>query len=315
MTKENDNGKFIGSRDLAASITQTAANKLLNSVSFPFTLLDITNPPPGNLLTTSSVNDDEVKFPDKVVKEYLNDIIGSIDPLSTQSPNVDSCFYSEALSNLSVTIESAKAYLTANNEAAKSNIKFEGPEKKFAQDILDAGIEGFANVKGIEFKAICSKLRVIADNKPDLALNGNRIGVSNSKIITQATGELWWYHPTFHCSRLCTRWSVTWGWDRVASLSVSLKIDLDGYVEIIVNGKVLTAKLNINKLRLDYPILKEIPLEVIANRALAHKQLPIFDAGNFIACLPVINSRFSIDSINIPIGNGSIDIEIAIREI
>lgn len=271
--------------------------------------------PPGNLLTTKSVNDDEVILAEKIVKQYLKEIADSVNPLSTQSPNNDSKFYSEALSNLSVTIESAKAYLNANAEAERTKTKFEGPHKKFAQDILDGGIEGLWSIKGIEFKAICSHLGVVADNKPNLALNGTTVSISNSKITTQATGELWWYHPTLHCSRWCTRWSVTWGWDRIASISVSIRVDLDGFVQITVNGKILNANLHINKLRLDYPILREIPLEGIANRVLGSKQIPIFDAGGFVASVPIINSRFAIDSISIPNNSGSIEIDIAIKQV
>jgi hypothetical protein len=313
---KKSNKKLLGAgTDLSALINQSAADKLLNSVNFPLVLVNTTNPPPGSILSLKAVNDDEVTLEEAVVKKYLKDIVASINPLSTQSPNADSKFYSEALSNLSVTIESAKAYLNANGEAAKAKTKFEGPSKKFAQDILDGGVEALWSIKGIEFKAICSQLKITADNKPNLSLNGTKVSVSNSKITTQATGELWWYHPTFHCSRLCTRWSVNWKWSRIASISVSIRVDMDGYVEISVNGKLLYARLHINKLRLDYPILREIPLEGIANRVLGNKQIPIFDAGSFIASVPIINTRFAIDSISMPNTNGSIEIDIAIKQV
>ena len=305
------------SADLAGLINQSSADKLLNSVAFPFMLIDISNPPPGNLLTNKGINEDEVTLSEKIVTKLLKEIAESAKIISTESPKTDSKFYSEALSNLAPTIESAKSFLKAKDDAdnAKPPIPFEGPPIKFAEDILKNGVEGLGNIKGIEFRAICSKLQVIADNKPNLHLNGSNISISNSKITTNATGELWWYHPTLHCSRWCTRWSVTWGWDRVASISVSVRVDLDGYVEIRINGKIVCANLHINKLRLDYPILREIPLEGIANRILANKQIPVFDASSFVACIPVLNSRFAIDSISIPISNGLIEIDIAIKQV
>ncbi len=315
MAKKIKKKILMGSKDLAASINQTTADKLLNSVNFPLTLVNITNPPPGNLLSTKEVNEGEIILAELIVKKYLKDIVASVNPLSTNSPNPDNKFYSEALTNLAGTIESAQAYLNALEKGKKDGKNVEGPDKKYAEDIRDGGIEGLVNIKGIEFRAICSKLRVIADNKPNLALNGSKVDVSNSKITTQATGELWWYHPTIHCSRWCTRWSVNWSWDRIASVSISVRVDLDGYVEISVNGKMLNANLHINKLRLDYPILREIPLEGIANRVLSGKQIPIFDAGSFIASVPVINSKFAIDSISIPNTTGSIDIDIAIKQV
>jgi hypothetical protein len=306
---------LMGSKDLAASINQTTADKLLDSVNFPLTLVNVTNPPPGNLLSTKEVNDDEVILAEAIVKQYLKEIAGSVSTGSTKSPNSDNRFYSEALSNLSGTIENAQAYLNARKKANEEGKEFEGPDEEYAIGIRDGGIEGLVKIKGIEFKAICSKLQVIADNKPNLSLNGSKVSVSNSKITTQATGELWWYHPTIHCSRWCTRWSVSWSWSRIASVSISVRVDLDGYVEIIVNGKILNAKLHINKLRLDYPILREIPLEGIANRVLSGKQIPIFDAGSFVASVPIINSKFAIDIISIPNTTGSIDIDIAIKQV
>jgi len=303
------------STDLSALINQSAADKLLNSVSFPLTIVNVTTPPPGNLLSKNSTNSDEVFFPEKTVIALLKQISDSANSTSTQTPSQDKKFYSEALSNLSTTIESAKAYLDAKSEAKRKKEPFSGEFDDFANSILEDGITGLYKTKGIEFRAICSKLQVVADNKPNLTLNGTRVGISNSKITTNATGELWWYHPTLHCRRWCTQWSVTWSWDRVASVSVSIRVDLDGYIQVSVNGKVLNANLHINKLRLDYPILREIPLEGLANRVLANKQIPIFDAGSFVASIPIINSRFAIDSIGIPNNNGSIEIDIAIKQV
>jgi hypothetical protein len=309
--------KQLASKDLNAAINQSTANKLLNSTVFPLLIVNTTNPPPGVLITTESVNEDEIILSKEAVANLLKEIMKAVDPKSTRTPGGDVKVYSEALSNLSQTIESAKAFLRAKKEAESTvpPTPFEGPDPAYVQSILDNGIEGLANIQGIEFKVICSKLQVIADNKPTLTLNGPNISVSNSKITTNATAELWWYHPTLHCSRFCTNWSITWGWDRIASASASVRVDFDGYASVIVNGKVLFASLHINKLRLDYPILREIPLEGIANRVLANKQIPIFDAGNFIASIPIINSRFVIDGIYIPVVAGGIEIDIEIKQI
>jgi|GEM_PF-6399616 len=309
--------ELLASQDLSASLNQSAANKLLDSVVFPLLLVNTTNPPPGIQLTTESVNEDEIILSKDVVTALLQEVVKSADPKSTRIPGREISVYNEALSNLTKTIESAKAYLRAKQEAENTvpPTPFEGPDAKFVQSMLDNGIEGLANIQGIQFKVICSKLQIIADNKPGLSLNGPTITVSSLKITTNATAELWWYHPTLHCSRFCTNWSITWGWDRVASASASVRVDFDGYASVVVNGKLLLAYLHINKLRLDYPILREIPLEGIANRVLANKQIPIFDAGNFVASIPVINSRFAIESIDIPIITNGIEIDISIKQI
>ncbi|HEY1870149.1 MAG TPA: hypothetical protein VGG71_03780 [Chitinophagaceae bacterium] len=319
MNNSNTKSKAVISKDLLASISQSAVDKLLNSAAFPLVLVNTTNPPPGIVITTENADSDEIILTPEAVAKLLHEISSSVNHTRTRipEPRSDSMFYSEAISNLSETIESAKSYLTARTSAGntKPPTPFEGPDPAYAQSILDGGIEGLASIKGIEFKLICSKLQVIADNKPNLTVNGPIVSITNSKITTNATAELWWYHPTFHCSAFCTHWSVTWSWDRVASVSASLRVDLDGYVTVVVNGKILYASLHINKLRLDYPLLRDIPLEGIANRVLATKQIPIFDAGNFIASIPIINSRFSIDAIDIPSISGGLEIDIAIKQI
>jgi hypothetical protein len=313
---------LVSGNDLSAKIDQSAADKLLNSVAFPLTLVSVSTPPPGNLLTQEVANDYEVILSATRVQELL-DAFSKASQTNIQStsdiPDDETKFNLEALGNISETIESAKACLRAMEEPqtpTSAGQIFSFPDKAYLEGIVKGGVEGLLKTtKGLEVKAICSDLRVIANNKPNLGLNGPKVSISNSKINVKATGELWAKIPSFHCSRWCTRWTISWRWVRLASVSVSITVDLDAYIEILINGKILNAKAHINKLRLAYPILKEIPLEAIANSQLKNKLIPIFDAGSFIACVPVVNSRFGIESISIPNVAGSIEIDIAIKQV
>ncbi|MDO8999675.1 MAG: hypothetical protein Q7W45_07920 [Bacteroidota bacterium] len=318
----SNTNSLAGGNDLSAKIDQTAADKLINSVKFPLTLVSLSTPPPGILLTEEVANDNEIILKAERVKELLDAFAkASLTNIQSTSeiPDDETKFNLEALGNISETIESAKACLRAMEAPQTPTTAgqlFSFPDKAYLEAIVNGGVEGLLETtKGLELKAICSDLRVIADNIPNLGLNGTKVSISNSKITVKATGQLWARIPSFHCSRWCTRWTISWRWVRLASVSVSVTVDLDAYIEILPKGKILNARAHINNLRLAYPILKEIPLEKIANSQLEDKLIPIFDAGSFIACVPVVNSRFGIESISIPNVAGSIQIDIAIKQV
>lgn len=313
---------LIAGNDLSARIDQTAANKLLDSVAFPFTLVHNTTSPPGYLYTADPVNENEVILSRAKIQELLNAFAAAGNPSTSTAPGNDDAeakFNSEALSNIAQSIESAKACLRAMDEPqiqTSTGQTFSFPDRAMVKGIVDGGVAGLLNsTTGLEMKAICSELKVIANNRPNLSLNGQSVGIGNSQINVRATGELWGRIPSLHCSRWCTNWTLTWRWVRLASVSVSVTVALDAGIQIIVNGKILNAKVHVNRLRLDYPILREIPLEGIANNQLENKLVQIFDAGSFIACLPVINSKFGIESITIPNNPNCIQIEIGIKQL
>lgn len=307
--------------DLSAVLGQSAVNKLLNAIKFPFTLFEQNTPPPKSL-SGGEVADNEVALEKEKVQKLLKSIAQSAKTYNKKKPvdfTAEERFYSEALGNISEVIQSAKDCLKVMDGPQTQTTAgqvFSYPDREYLQKIVDGGIENLLDTaKGLELKAICSHLEVAANNKPDVTLNGAVVSIANSKITVKATGELWAHIPTFHCSRWCTRWTISWKWERLASISISIIIAMDGYVKIVINGKVVNAQLHFNSLRLDYLILREIPLEVIANKVLQNKLIPVFNAADFVACVPVINSRFAIDSIAIPNTNGNIEIDINVKQL
>ena len=70
-----------------------------------------------------------------------------------------------------------------------------------------------------------------------------------------------------------------------------------------------------DKLRLDYPILDQIPLEGLANLALRNKTLFAYDAAQLIATVPVLKSRFTVDSISLPASSNSLPVSVVIRQV
>jgi hypothetical protein len=316
----SEKNTFAAGKDLSAKIDQSAADKLLNSITFPFTFVDVQTRPPGLLYSSDKKGEQEILLDNAKVQELLDGFAKANSIKTMKAPNdLEAKFNSEGLSNISQTIETARACLQAQQGSQTPTTTgqvFSFPDKKELQAIVDGGVEGLLKTtKGLAMKVICSELKITANNKPNLGLNGSKISIGNANFNVKATGELWAHIPSFHCSRWCTNWTVTWRWVRLASITVSVTLALDCYVEIVVNGKIVYAKAHINKLRLAYPILKEIPLEGIANSQLSNKLIQVFDAGSFVACLPLIHSKFGIESVTIPNIPNCIPIEIEIKQL
>jgi hypothetical protein len=300
--------------DLSASVSQSSVDKLLKSVSYPFTAFDKSWPFQGRLVQGSE--SDYIYTPDQV-KKMLSSAqkqIGHLDlPAPKESP--DDQLTRDIISAAGGVIESAKACLNARDEAEKTGKPFVGPSRAVTQGILDGGISGLAGIKGIQFKAHLAHLAVIVESEPDVSLGVPTVGIKNLKVQVNATGELWWYHPALHCSHWCFEWSVTWGWDRIAALSVGVKLKIDAHADISAQNTLVVAKGVIDKLRLDYPILRDIPLEGFANNALGDKLVVAFDAGKYLATVPVLNSRFAISDIGLPQSSKEIEVDITIKQV
>jgi len=70
-----------------------------------------------------------------------------------------------------------------------------------------------------------------------------------------------------------------------------------------------------DKLRLDYPILDKIPLEGLANRALHDKLVCAFDAAQFVATVPVLQTKFTVGSLSLPPNPNGIGVGIIVRQV
>lgn len=290
--------------DLSAAIEQAAVDRLTRSVDYPFALFTHREDfqPAPLILAAGAEDDGGYEYNDAEVRELLNAAEASADLsiLATEPHDPEAQLYVDILLSASATIESAKACLRARDEATASGSDFEGPPEAELHEILEGGVSGLAAIRGIKFRAHLAWAEVGARTMPQITLRGSRIDVS-AEIFGGATGELWWYHPSFHCSRLCARWRTTWSWDRIGSLTVrGVRFEAEAHALATVNEAKVTVNGVFDRLRLDYRILDKIRLEGIANRKLKERTLIAVDAAELVATMPVLRSRFRPHSIELP---------------
>jgi hypothetical protein len=297
--------------DLSATIEQSSVDKLVNSITYPFTVMDKTYAPPGRVVSGADVGFPYSRADIKTILKDAGNLGGEID-LVVPTDDADDQMLRDVLGAASTVVESAKACLDA-----MTNPSYQGPPRNVPQAILNGGVAGLADsAKGIQIIAHLAWLKIVLNDKPAISLNVPTIGLGGIDVSVSATGELWWYHPTFHCSSLCFNWSVTWGWDRIVPITVNnIKIACSAHANVSAAGTLITVQGFIDKLRLDYPILRDIPLEGFANDFLGNKLIVVFDAGKFLATVPVLNSNFAISSVQLPPSQGRIEADIAIKQI
>jgi hypothetical protein len=299
--------------DLSAIIGQSTAEKLFASASYPLTIVDHSDPFHG--YATSGTTGDAV-LPAKTVAALLAaaDASGNQHRRVSDIPkSPDDQLNAQVLSGTGEVIEAARACLRARKEAEAAGQPFEGPSEKEMQAILDGGVQGLANIAGIEFRVHLAWIRIDVSDAPIVGLNGPRIDLRDLHGAVGATAELWWYHPTVHCKKGCWDWSITWDWSRLAAITLwPVKLDVDAHADAYGLGPIVRATFVLDRFRLDYPILREIPLEKIVNAILGDQSIPVFDGSQFIATVPLVGSKFHLSGLSLPAASGETRIDITI---
>lgn len=203
-------------------------------------------------------------------------------------------------------------------DAATSD-DYEGPSAKLVQAVVDGGIEALPDTLApfgdFGIYAWCSRLQVVVKQRPKVDLSSPRVDLNGVKVHIDATGELWAKYPWWNCYRWCTKWEKVHKCKRIASVSPALEIAAEAHATAEANGPRVYVRGAFDKLRLDYPILEKIPLEGLANRALGGKRVLAYDASQLITTVPVLQSRFAVETLSLPTSADSIGIGVTIRKI
>jgi hypothetical protein len=300
--------------DLSATIEQSTADKLLNSVKYPFLIIDYHKPFPQTFQIEDSYDTANYFYSTKEIDDLLEraEKFGGLE--NSNFPDSDEHYIEHQIYDVtSEIIEQAKNCLDAINSG---DSRYTGPTKKEVEIILEGGITKLRSYfKGIRVAAHLSFFRLTLPKKPTIILNSPRFDLKNTPIRVEATGELWCYHPFLKCSRWCLKWRYGWKWDRIASITVSPNLVADAYAQAVTENALIKVYAQFNKLRLDYDVLRDIPLEGLVNDKLKNRALYIFDTTKFVATIPIMNSRFQIDKIILPPVNNKIQIDITVKEI
>jgi hypothetical protein len=210
-------------------------------------------------------------------------------------------------------IQQAKHVIDAAKDA---KTEYEGPDVGELQKIVDGGIEGLASTLGDwGLYAWCPYLRVIIETKPRIGLRSPRIDLNGIEIKVTATGELWSKFPWWNCHRWCTKWEKVIKCERIGSITVSPKIKAEAHAILRAESTKILAQGHFDKLRLNYEILDKIPLEGIANKQLKDKLVFVYDAAKFVTTVPLLESKFAVDTITLPASADSLGIGIQLKQV
>jgi hypothetical protein len=210
-------------------------------------------------------------------------------------------------------IEQAKKVIDAEKVAGAD---YEGPDIAELKKILDGGIEELPqNLGDFALYGWNSYLRIVVRIIPAIVLQSPRINLSQVKVEVTATGELWAKYPWWNCYKWCTKWEKITKCEKIANITVSPTIAAEAHALCYATTTQVFLQASFDKLRLDYEIIREIPLEGLANDQLKDRLLFVYDARQLIATVPVLQSRFSIESIFLPESVDGIGVQIKLRQI
>jgi len=300
----------IQAHDLYAEVEQSACDKLVGSVSYPLKAFEKKQDFPGCSKMAARDDGPFYEYSKQEIKKMLKASLAYVKDLPKESaPSVQDDIYSFAGS----IIEQAKKVLESANSAGA---EYEGPKPKDMQAIVDGGIEGLVDTLGdFGLYAWCPYLSVVVKQKPQIKLGAPRIDLNGIGVEVTATGELWAKSPWWNCYKYCFKWEKVYKCIRIGSLTVSPDIKVEAHANVEASGSRVYVRGEFDKLRLNYDILDKIPLEGIANKALRDKLVFVYDAAQFIATVPILQTKFTVDSLVPPASSSGISVGIVLRQL
>jgi hypothetical protein len=296
--------------DIYVNLAQSSCDKLVNSVTYPFKVLEKSQPFPGCAQVSDGMEGYH-RYSDKEIDALFR---STFELLESKRTLPDNNIYNEVIAFAGSIIEQSKKVLDVTGSQ-----EYDGPSKDALKSIVDGGLGDLPkNLRPLGDFGIyewCSYLRVIVRTKPAIKLNSPRIDLDQIKVRVTATGETWIKYPWFNCYQWCLRWVKVEKCDKIASVTPTLDVAADTHVNLTSAGSIVNAKLIFDKLRLDYPILRDIPLEGLANDIIGGKVVQIFDGSTLVTTVPVLKTHFTIGSLELPNTSGGIGVGITLKEV
>jgi hypothetical protein len=314
MKQPTKSRRLNAQKDFSVEITQLVTDKILGSVKYPFRVFERDEPFPGcsRLAVSTSVSEGLPihEFTRAEIKALLESSVGTVvSPRRAEDPTLeDEVFYFGGS-----VIELHQEVIKAAKEAGD---KYEGPGVRDLQKVVDGGIVDLADtVSEIKFYSWCPRLTVIIDKKPTLKLASPRIDLSGVDLTVTATGELWIRTPWLKCERFCTKWRKIIRCFPLLRATATLRLKTAAHADIKAVGATVVGQGVVDTLRLKLPILDKIELAPFVNKALAGRLAFIFDASKLVATVPVLESKFTVESLTLPPNTGGISAEVSLREV
>lgn len=322
--------------DLEATVNQTMADKIVDSVKYPFVVFEHRKPFSGfsaydvakDVFEDESIVDTEFFLKDTL--KYINQSHRSRpvndQPFENMATEVSDEFH-KMLDNYTECLNELKASEEWNrNNPGKEPIKWEGPKRSELNSIIKElkafTSEGKINninlfKKLIDVKAMVTWIRVALGKRPTFKLSGSNFKVTAPNILPSGTGEVWVKYKWIKCVKtkwgICYRWKTVTKTKRILKLTLKdVKLDVISSANVLTEGALVKVYAKLNRLRLKYRYLDKIPLENLANQKLSGSPVIIFDASAYIAMVPVLDSSFRVEQISIRNESGKVPILISV---
>lgn len=323
------------SYDLESSVTQSAADKVVRSVSYPFTVFEERKPYEG--LAESPAGSDEAVWEfdaaayDAVVQDAVGQWSGTFTHSRTQ-PDAES-LGGEMLALINSLSTNAAECMSSLDEVERYNqdnpsepLTWDGPDRAELQEIIDLASEAGLTVANLNkvlgdwgIKAVVTWIKVSLGVAPTFTLAGDSFALSLPKIVVDGTGEVWAKHPWLKCIK--KKWGICYKWKKVVKHTRLLRVTLRGLkfkvgarATILTEGALVKARGHFDTLRIDHRYLDRIPLEKLANRKLQDRTVVVFDARELVATIPTLKSKFKVDSIHVPPTPGKVSVEVTVTQ-
>ncbi len=298
--------------DLYAEVGQSACDKLLQSIDYPFVIMEKKQEFPGCKAVLTRTEKDYYRYTNDETDEMLRECVNVITKDQNRTENT---VHDDLYSFGGSIIQQAKLVLEAQGQQG-----YEGPSKEDLETIIGGGIAGLGkNLRAVlgdfGIYAWNSHLRITLKNRPTLSLRSPRIELDGVEVEILARGELWVKYPWWNCHQWCTKWKKVIKCNRIASATATPDIAIDAHADIVARGARVYAKAQFDKLRLDYDILREIPLENVANSVLGKKEVVVYDAAGLVASVPAIGANFAVDTITLPPNEQGNGVGVTIKEV
>lgn len=281
--------------DIYAAVEQSMVDKVINDARYPVVILDQSWPFNPSVVNTLAhvIGSDEVA---KLIKEAEGKDCSA-------SPGDLACRAQQAQVERRLRIE------TVRELKKQAGASWAGPS--------DADLDRLAD-RSSPIQAHLAHLKVAVRSAPSIQISGTATSVKGVRVAVDATGELWVEYPKWICTKMCSIGPVKFccgghfelDWAKVATVTVNdVHIGIDATITLIVDHLAVFAQPHVDRLVLDYDILRDINLAGFANDALKNQQLQVIDAGKIVAALPYINTKYGVKSLALS-GNKEIRIDI-----
>ena len=283
--------------DLYAAVEQSMVDKIVNEATYPMTIINQWWDFPGNLT---------VPFGTVISKDQLRALLNSASNECGQHWDELPCRVKQARVALQAEVQRVKAYKARAGDAWK------GPSDEELETI---------SALDVEFKPHLTPLRLDIRSAPVVHISGMSTVVKGVALTVEAIGQLWWKHPEWVCTKDCNIGPIHFcceghfedKWGMFAEVSVNdVHIVLDATVSLIEDHLVVYAVPSVDRLVLDYPILRELNLAPLVNDQLADKRMPLIDVRSIVAALPYVNTKYAVHEMLLS-GNGEIRVDITVQ--